>query len=132
MINFGVIGYGYWGPNIVRNFGTLKDLQSAVCDQSPAARKRAQAAHPHFRSVQTRTRSLRHRDRCRRGGHAGLDALRTGQGGSGKRQARLCRKAVHLHRRAGEELIELAARKNLKIMVDHTFLFTGAVGRSSS
>ena len=27
----------------------------------------------------------------------------------------------------GEELIELAERKNLKIMVDHTFLFTGAV-----
>jgi len=27
----------------------------------------------------------------------------------------------------GEELVELAARKNLKIMVDHTFLFTGAV-----
>jgi len=26
-----------------------------------------------------------------------------------------------------EELLELAARKNLKIMVDHTFLFTGAV-----
>src|SRR5205085_9581259 len=26
-----------------------------------------------------------------------------------------------------EELVELAARKNLKIMVDHTFLFTGAV-----
>ena len=26
-----------------------------------------------------------------------------------------------------EELIELAERKNLKIMVDHTFLFTGAV-----
>ena len=29
----------------------------------------------------------------------------------------------------GEELIELADRKNLKIMVDHTFLFTGAVKR---
>ena len=28
-----------------------------------------------------------------------------------------------------EELIELAERKNLKIMVDHTFLFTGAVKR---
>ena len=28
-----------------------------------------------------------------------------------------------------EELIELADRKNLKIMVDHTFLFTGAVNR---
>ena len=31
-----------------------------------------------------------------------------------------------------QELIDLAARKNLKIMVDHTFLFTGAVKRSSS
>jgi len=29
--------------------------------------------------------------------------------------------------RQAEELIELADRKNLKIMVDHTFLFTGAV-----
>src|SRR3954469_17146661 len=28
-----------------------------------------------------------------------------------------------------EQLIELALRKNLKIMVDHTFLFTGAVKR---
>ena len=28
-----------------------------------------------------------------------------------------------------EELIELAERKHLKIMVDHTFLFTGAVKR---
>src|SRR6202011_2248391 len=30
-----------------------------------------------------------------------------------------------------EELIELAERKNLKIMVDHTFLFTGAVQKIS-
>jgi predicted dehydrogenase len=31
----------------------------------------------------------------------------------------------------GEELIELAQRKNLRIMVDHTFLFTGAVKKIS-
>ncbi len=31
----------------------------------------------------------------------------------------------------GEELVNLAARKNLKIMVDHTFLFTGAVRKIS-
>ena len=31
----------------------------------------------------------------------------------------------------GEELINLAAQKNLKIMVDHTFLFTGAVKKIS-
>ncbi len=49
MINFGVIGYGYWGPNIVRNLGNLEGCSvTAVCDQSPAARKRAQAAYPHL------------------------------------------------------------------------------------
>ncbi len=49
MINFGVIGYGYWGPNIVRNLWNLEgSTVTAVCDQSPAARKRAQAAHPHL------------------------------------------------------------------------------------
>ena len=31
----------------------------------------------------------------------------------------------------GEELVELAERRNLKIMVDHTFLFTGAVRKIS-
>ena len=49
MVKFGVIGYGYWGPNIVRNLGTLEGCSvTAVCDQSPAARKRAQAAYPHL------------------------------------------------------------------------------------
>src|SRR3984957_12531314 len=47
MIKFGVIGYGYWGPNIVRN---LRGLDSAtvvsICDKSPAALRRAKHAHP--------------------------------------------------------------------------------------
>jgi len=47
MLRFGVIGYGYWGPNIVRNLRSLEGCQVVgVCDQSPAARKRMQAAHP--------------------------------------------------------------------------------------
>lgn len=41
MVNFGVIGYGYWGPNVVRNLASLEGSQVlAVADQSPAARKR--------------------------------------------------------------------------------------------
>ena len=36
MINIGVIGYGYWGPNLVRNFNALDDVQVvAVCDLRP-------------------------------------------------------------------------------------------------
>ena len=47
MIRFGVIGYGYWGPNIVRNLRALEGCQVVgICDQTPAARKRIQAANP--------------------------------------------------------------------------------------
>ena len=35
MIRFGVIGYGYWGPNIVRNLRNLESAQvAAVCDKN--------------------------------------------------------------------------------------------------
>ena len=47
MLRFAVIGYGYWGPNIVRNLRGLEGCQVVgICDQTPAARKRIQAAHP--------------------------------------------------------------------------------------
>ena len=50
MIKFGVIGYGYWGPNVVRNLDHLDGSQVvAVCDKSPTARKRAQKTFPHVK-----------------------------------------------------------------------------------
>jgi hypothetical protein len=52
-----------------------------------------------------------------------MDALQAGQSGPGKRQACVRRKAVHISSEQAEELIDLADPKNLKIMVDHTFLF---------
>ena len=51
MIRIGVIGYGYWGPNIVRNLHGLSTTQTVmVCDKSPAALARVQQSlsrHPH-------------------------------------------------------------------------------------
>ena len=36
MLKVGVIGYGYWGPNVVRNFAIQPDCQIvAVCDKNP-------------------------------------------------------------------------------------------------
>ena len=36
MVNIGVIGYGYWGPNLVRNFAELSAARvAAVADLSP-------------------------------------------------------------------------------------------------
>ena len=47
MVNVGVIGYGYWGPNIVRNLVGVEGTRVlAVADKLPAARERAQKANP--------------------------------------------------------------------------------------
>ena len=46
-LRVGVIGYGYWGPNVVRNLTSVEGSElMAVCDKSPAARRRLQRAHP--------------------------------------------------------------------------------------
>src|SRR5205814_5326334 len=47
MIRIGVIGYGYWGPNIVRNFHTHEGSEVVlVCDKNPKASERLRMAHP--------------------------------------------------------------------------------------
>ena len=47
MIKTGIIGYGYWGPNIVRNLQGLDSAQVvAVCDKTPKAQKLAKHAYP--------------------------------------------------------------------------------------
>ena len=52
MIRVGVIGYGYWGPNIVRNLHGLEATQvEMICDKSPGARARAKKAHPGIKTV---------------------------------------------------------------------------------
>src|SRR5581483_1380523 len=47
MIHFGVIGYGYWGPNIVRNLRMLDGAKViAICDKSSAALRRPGQLYP--------------------------------------------------------------------------------------
>jgi predicted dehydrogenase len=46
-VRFGVVGYGYWGPNIVRNLHALENCDVvAVCDKSTNALARAQRMYP--------------------------------------------------------------------------------------
>src|SRR5512135_2532949 len=128
MIRVGVIGYGYWGPNIVRNFRGLEGSRvELICDQRPEALRRAQQAFPEVKvctdvadivrspdidAVAVVTPVWTHYELAR----AALE--------NGKHV--FVEKPFTANARQGEELIELAERKNLKIMVDHTFLFTGA------
>lgn len=126
---FGVIGYGYWGPNIVRNLMNLEGSQvSAIAEISPAARQRAQKAYPGVRVTADANEVLR---------SSQIDAIAvvspvwthyelTKEALENGKHV-FVEKPFTTNREQGEELIELAGRKNLKIMVDHTFLFTGAV-----
>ena len=46
-VRVGVIGYGYWGPNIVRNLSALDRCELiSVCDRNAVALKRAQKTYP--------------------------------------------------------------------------------------
>ena len=91
MIRFGVIGYGYWGPNVVRDLRALDSVKVvAVCDKSEAAVRRAKQAFPEV-GVTTDCDELLSvaGHRCDRRDHTGVDALRAGKGGPAKRQARV-------------------------------------------
>ncbi|HEY6010423.1 MAG TPA: Gfo/Idh/MocA family oxidoreductase, partial [Nitrospirota bacterium] len=47
MINIGIIGYGYWGPNIVRNFSGVEGARVAsICDGNQNALNRARKIYP--------------------------------------------------------------------------------------
>ena len=47
VIGIGVVGYGYWGPNLVRNFAQVDDASVvAVCDSSPARRAAVEKRYP--------------------------------------------------------------------------------------
>ena len=129
VVNFGVIGYGYWGPNVVRNLASLEGCQVlVVADQIPTARKRAQKAYPGIKVTADASEVI---------SSAAIDAVAVvtpvWTHYELAKAALLNGKHVFVEKpftsnaAQAEELIELAARKNLKIMVDHTFLFTGAV-----
>ena len=50
MINLGVIGYGYWGPNIVRNFNSTDESKIVyLCDLESNNLKRAQKTYPNLK-----------------------------------------------------------------------------------
>jgi predicted dehydrogenase len=129
MVKFGVIGYGYWGPNVVRNLQSIAGAEVvSVCDKSSASRKRAHRSYPNIYmsadpsevmsspeidAVAIVTPVWTHFELAK----AALE--------NGKHV--FVEKPFTSNVTQAEQLIDLALQKNLRIMVDHTFLFTGAV-----
>jgi predicted dehydrogenase len=130
-LRVGVIGYGYWGPNIVRNFhGQERSRVVSVCDKNPNSLRRAHQAHPHIHLTTDCQELLTAPD-------VDVVAVVTPVWTHFELAKAALENGKHVFvekpftcaTTQAEELIELAERKNLKIMVDHTFLFTGAVKR---
>jgi predicted dehydrogenase len=129
MLRIGVIGYGYWGPNIVRNFSMAHESQvTMVCDMNSQALKKVKKVYPHIRvtpdcatmikdpevdAVAIATPVFTHYELAKMTIQEGKSVF--------------VEKPFTYTVAEAEKLIELAQKKNQKIMVDHTFLYTGAV-----
>jgi len=131
IVRVGVIGYGYWGPNIVRNFHAQdRSRVVAVCDKSCKSLQRVRQAHPEIPVTQECRDLLEATD-------IDLVAIVTpvwthyelAKAALENGKHVFVEKPITCTTAQAEDLIELAERKRLKIMVDHTFLFTGAVRR---
>jgi predicted dehydrogenase len=129
MVKFGVVGYGYWGPNVVRNLDRLETAEVvAVCDKSPASRKKVAKAYPDVLVTEDSAELMSSPD---------IDAIAVvtpvwthyelAKAALLNGKHIFVEKPFTSNADQAQELIELAAQRNLKIMVDHTFLFTGAV-----
>jgi predicted dehydrogenase len=129
MVKFGVVGYGYWGPNVVRNLDRLDEAEViAVCDKSAAARKKVAKLYPDVLVTDDSAELM---------SSPNIDAIAVvtpvwthyelAKAALLNGKHIFVEKPFTSNAAQAQELIELAARKNLKIMVDHTFLFTGAV-----
>ncbi len=129
MIGIGVIGYGYWGPNLVRNFTAAEGSRVAcVCDRSRRRLEAAAAAYPSIHlttraeevlgnpevdAVAVATPVSTHYDLALRALQAGKHVL--------------VEKPLADSSEKCRRLIEEAERRRLLLMVDHTFPYTGAV-----
>ena len=129
MVNVGVIGYGYWGPNVVRNFAENPGSQvTHVCDLREERLSQVRLRYPaieattdcgallkdaRIHAVAIATSVSSHFD-------IAMQALRAGK-------HVLVEKPLTATSDEAARLIDEAERRNLVLMVDHTFVYTAAV-----
>jgi len=129
MINIGVIGFGYWGPNLVRNFSNVSNAKVVAIAESRQERKSIilksypnitvyneaidLIKDPKIDAVIIATPVYSHFELAKRALNNGKHVL--------------IEKPMTASVDEAKELIDIAERNNLILMVDHTFLYTGAV-----
>jgi predicted dehydrogenase len=129
MTGIAIVGYGYWGPNLVRNFSTVPgskvewvaDLRTerleVIKKQYPAIRTTANfddaLNDPAVSAVVIATPVQHHYQLAKKALEHGKHVL--------------IEKPMTQSSAEAEELVEISKKKGLVLMVDHTFLYTGAV-----
>lgn len=124
-----VVGYGYWGPNLARNFAGIKGATlAAVCDQRPDRRELARLRHPSVKVVSEFSDVLDDGEidavvlATPTSTHAplALRALRAGK-------HVLVEKPLASTAADAQAVVLEAERQNRTLMADHTFVYMGAI-----
>ena len=135
MLKAGLIGYGYWGPNLARNLADADDQVrlTTIADARPGRRQAAERRHPgvnacadamdvidsgNVDAVVIATPLATHRSLAEAAINRGKHVL--------------VEKPLAASRRDAEALAELADKRGVCLMVDHTFVYTGAVKKIRS
>lgn len=129
MIRAAVIGYGYWGPNIVRNFKSCGAIDLAcVCDLSPRQLELVEKAYPGLPTTSDLAGVLADKTidavaiitPVASHFELGLAALRAGK-------HVWIEKPVTASSEEARRLCDEADKQGRVLFVDHTFIYTGAV-----
>lgn len=125
----GVIGLGYWGPNLIRNFlGNQNVTKVFGCDVNLSRLKFVERRFPEVKLTDKWDQFLN-------GFDLDIIAISTPVATHYPLAKAALENGKHIwvekpftfKSKEAEELIEIAEKKNLKIFVDHTFIYTGAV-----
>jgi len=126
MINIGVVGLGYWGPNLLRNLTSMDDVSVAICDVDY---KRIRIMARQFPMIMVGTVDY---DQLLSGVEAVVIATPPHTHYELAKRALLAGKHVLVEKpltmsvETSEELVDLANKQNLVLMVGHTFLYNAA------
>ena len=129
MVRVGVIGYGYWGPNLVRNLAEVPDVTLVkVADFKQERLDLARRRFPHLQTTTSPAEVIE---------DPGIDAvvIATPQATHFDLSMAALRANKHVlvekpmcsSSDEAERMIEAAGARNLVLMVDHTFCYSGAV-----
>ena len=125
----GIIGYGYWGPNIVRNFSNHPECDvKYICDLEYKARNRAASQYPNIGIIDDPEIIFADNE-------IDIIAIVTPVSMHYPLAKKALKAGKHIFLEKpmvetvvqSDDLIQIAKEKNLVGIVDHTFLFTGAV-----